>query len=164
MRFWSRVTALAFPPKRGSAGFAAWNRLTALNVWLYRRTRGRLGGRFDGAPVLLLHHVGRKTGQRRVNPLLYMPDGENMVIVASWGGAPHHPAWFLNLKANPETEVEVRGRRIPVRAEVASPEERKRLWPRLVDLYPGYANYQARTEREIPLVILRRLPPPSRDQ
>jgi deazaflavin-dependent oxidoreductase (nitroreductase family) len=113
-------------------------------------------GSFDGNPVLLLHHVGRRSGEERVTPLLYMPDGDDLVIVASMGGTPKHPAWFLNLRERPDTEAEVGRERRPVRARVAGPEERERLWPRLVDGYPAFATYQARTEREIPVVVLAR--------
>jgi deazaflavin-dependent oxidoreductase (nitroreductase family) len=111
-------------------------------------------GSFDGNPVLLLHHVGRRSGEQRVTPLLYLADGEDLVIVASMGGTPKHPAWFHNLTAGPATEVEVGSERRTVTARVAGAEERARLWPRLVEHYPAFARYQARTEREIPVVIL----------
>jgi len=106
--------------------------------------------------VLLLHHVGRRSGQRRVTPLLYLPDGDELVIVASMGGTPKNPAWFHNLEAAPDTEVEVGRERRPVRARVAGPQERAALWPRLVELYPSFATYQARAPREIPVVVLGR--------
>jgi deazaflavin-dependent oxidoreductase (nitroreductase family) len=105
--------------------------------------------------MLLLDHVGAKSGQRRTSPLLYFPDGENVVIVASKGGFPKHPAWFHNLKANPDTTAQIGTERRPVHARVATPEERKRLWPKAVETYGGYAAYQSRSRgREIPLVIL----------
>ena len=151
-----RLSSASRPPKPGSPAFKAWTAITALNTWLYRASGGRISGSFDRAPVLLLHHVGRKSGERRVAPLLYLPDGEDLVIVASYGGAPKHPAWFHNLRATPSTEVEVGRERRPVTAQVATGEERARLWPALVELYPAYAHYQDRTEREIPLVVLRR--------
>jgi F420H(2)-dependent quinone reductase len=153
---YGRISSLSKPPKPGSPGFKAFQALTALNTVLYRATGGRLGGSFDKAPALLLHHTGAKSGQARVAPLLYLPDGDDLVVVASYGGAPRNPAWFHNLKANPDTTVEVGRERIGVRAHVASADERTRLWPMLVELYPAYATYQARTEREIPLVVLRR--------
>jgi deazaflavin-dependent oxidoreductase (nitroreductase family) len=103
---------------------------------------------------LLLDHVGAKTGKRRTTPLTYLRDGETLVIVASKGGHPRNPAWFHNLRANPDTTVQVGSQRRPVRARVATPAERTRLWPRVVGLYGGYQDYQERTDREIPLVIL----------
>ena len=110
-----------------------------------------------GGPILLLHHLGAKSGKHRISPLLYLPDGERMVIVASKGGYTKHPGWFHNLKANPDTTVEVpREGKVAVRAREASAVEREELWPRVVDLYKGYATYQRSTSREIPLVILDR--------
>ena len=105
--------------------------------------------------MLLLDHVGAKSGTRRTAPLLYFPDGEDLVIVASKGGYPKHPAWYHNLMANPDTEVQVGAERRKVHARVATSEERERLWPRAVKSYHGYADYQERSKgREIPLVIL----------
>lgn len=133
-------------------------RVMGLHTVLYRATGGRIGHHLPGlrAPMLLLDHVGAKSGKKRTSPLLYMTDGDNLVIVASKGGYPKHPAWFHNLKANPDTTVQVGGERREVRARVANPEERKRLWPKAVKVYDGYEQYQARTGREIPLVILER--------
>lgn len=122
---------------------------------VYRATRGAVGHRFPGAPpMLLLDHVGAKSGTRRTTPLVYVRDGEDLVLVASKGGHPRHPGWFHNLRANPDTTVQVGSRRRAVRARVADPQERARLWPRAVQTYGGYRDYQQRTEREIPLVIL----------
>ena len=104
--------------------------------------------------MLLLDHVGARTRRRRTTPLVYLEDGRDLVIVASKGGHPRHPAWLHNLRANPETTVQVGAERRRVRARVATPEERARLWPRVVKVWPGYRTYQERTEREIPLVIL----------
>jgi len=107
--------------------------------------------------MLLLDHVGAKSGTKRTAPLLYVPDGDDVFIVASKGGFPKHPAWYHNLMANPDTEVQIRGERRPVHARVATPEERERLWPMAVKSYRGYADYQARSKgREIPLVVLER--------
>ena len=92
--------------------------------------------------MLLLDHVGARSGTRRTSPLLYFEDGEDLVVVASKGGFPRHPAWFHNLRANPETTVQVGGERREVRARVATPEERRRLWPKAVAAYSGYAEYQ----------------------
>jgi F420H(2)-dependent quinone reductase len=130
-------------------------RLTGGHVLMYRVSHGLIGHRVPGMPpVLLLDHVGAKSGRLRTGPLLYMRDGENVVIVASKGGNPRNPAWFHNLLANPDTTVQIGSARTAVHARVAKPQERKRLWPKVVKLYGGYADYQRRTEREIPLVIL----------
>jgi F420H(2)-dependent quinone reductase len=150
----SALTSLAQPPPPGSRRFAVWNRFTGLNNAIYRASGGRLMGSFDGNPVLLLHHVGRKSGEARVSPLLFLEDGEDLAIVGSMGGSPRDPAWVHNLRAAPDTEVELRGERRAVRARVADADERKRLWPLLVESYPGFGTYQGRTEREIPVVIL----------
>jgi deazaflavin-dependent oxidoreductase (nitroreductase family) len=132
-----------------------FNELTRVHTIAYRLTGGIVGSRVPGGPpMLLLDHVGAKSGKKRTTPLVYLQDGANMVIVASKGGSPRHPAWFHNLRAHREAKVQVRSRRIPVSARVASAEERSRLWPRVVDLYRGYEHYQRRTGREIPLVIL----------
>jgi deazaflavin-dependent oxidoreductase (nitroreductase family) len=150
----SVLTGLGAPPRPGSLGFAAWKRLTSLNNAVYRLSGGRLLGSFDGNPVLLLHHVGRRSGEERVTPLLYLEDGDDLVIVASMGGTPKHPAWFHNVTARADTEVEVGSERRLVSARVADPEERARLWPRLVERYPAFGTYQSRAEREIPVVVL----------
>jgi deazaflavin-dependent oxidoreductase (nitroreductase family) len=136
-------------------GWRLVNELTRGHTLAYRVTRGIVGHRIPGVPpMLLLDHVGAKSGKRRTSPLAYLEDGENVVIVASKGGSPRHPAWFHNLRANPETTVQVGSRRIAVRARVATAQERSRLWPKVVALYRGYEAYQRRTGREIPLVIL----------
>ena len=127
---------------------------TRLHASLFRATGGRVGGRIADSPVLLLNVVGRKTGRQRTIPLLYLRDGDRYVTVASNGGTRDHPLWWLNLKANPEATVEVDGREVRVRAEEAGPEEKVRLWPRLVEMYPGYESYQRTTDREIPVVVL----------
>jgi F420H(2)-dependent quinone reductase len=130
-------------------------RLFDAHTLIYRVTGGLIGHRAPGVPpMLLLDHVGAKSGKRRTTPLAYLPDGDRVVIVASKGGHPRHPAWYHNLRANPRTTVQVGRRKLDVDARVATQEERKRLWPRVVDLYGGYAGYQRRTDREIPLVIL----------
>jgi deazaflavin-dependent oxidoreductase (nitroreductase family) len=153
---YGRITSASRPPRPGSAGFKAWTLATRLNTLAYRVSGGRLGGSFDRAPVLLLHHVGRRSGEPRVAPLIYLPDGEDLVIVASYGGAPKHPAWFHNLTAAPETTVEVGRERRAVVAHVATAAERDRLWPAVLELYPAYGDYQERTGgREIPLVVLK---------
>jgi deazaflavin-dependent oxidoreductase (nitroreductase family) len=131
------------------------NRLMDGHRIAYRATGGLLGHRLPGAPpFLLLDHVGAKSGRRRTAALVYFRDGDDVVIVASKGGHPRHPGWFHNLRAHPETTIQIGSRRIPVRARVATPAQRQRLWPKAVATYGGYRDYQERTEREIPLVIL----------
>jgi deazaflavin-dependent oxidoreductase (nitroreductase family) len=128
-----------------------------LHTALYRASGGRLGHTIPGVPgkMLLLDHVGAKSGTKRTSPLLYFPDGDDVVIVASKGGFPKHPAWYHNLVANPDTAVQIGSERRKVHARVANAEEREHLWPRAVKAYRGYADYQRRSKgREIPLVIL----------
>lgn len=130
-------------------------RIYPLHGWLYRVTGGRIGHRSPLGPVLLLTANGRKSGLPRISPLLYFADGDDYVVVASNGGRPQMPAWFHNVRANPEVEVQAGRRRFRAKAEVASPEERARLWPRLTEFYKGWAHYQTLTDREIPVVLLR---------
>jgi len=134
----------------------ALQRGAGLHVRLYRATGGRIGWKVPGVRgrMLLLEHVGARTGRRRTTPLLYVEDGESLVVVASKGSFPRHPAWLHNLRANPETTVQVGRERRPVRARVAAPDEHDRLWAKAVAAWPGYEQYAARTEREIPLVVL----------
>jgi F420H(2)-dependent quinone reductase len=122
---------------------------------VYRATGGKLFGRMGKSPILLLNTVGRKTGRKRTTPLLYVMDGEDFVIIASKGGAVTHPAWYLNLRANPDATVEIGDREVQVEAGVADPEEKARLWEKMVEMYPTYDDYQRKTEREIPLLVLR---------
>jgi F420H(2)-dependent quinone reductase len=132
-------------------------RLMGGHTRIYRATGGRIGHTIPGVgPHLLLEHVGAKSGKRRVTPLLYTKDGDDLVIVASKGGHPKHPAWYHNLKANPDVEIQVGTERRKVHAHVADDEERKELWPKVVAQYGGYAGYQKRTDRKIPLVVLER--------
>jgi deazaflavin-dependent oxidoreductase (nitroreductase family) len=124
---------------------------------IYRLSNGLIGHRVPGQPpVLLLDHVGAKSGKKRTSPLVYIEVGDDVMIVASKGGNPKHPAWFHNLKANPDTTVQIGSEKRPVRARVATAEERKRLWPKAVEVYSGYDGYQKRTDRQIPLVLLER--------
>ena len=130
-------------------------RVMGAHTLAYRATGGLIGHRVPGAPRMLqLEHVGAKSGRRRTSPLVYFRDGENLVLIASKGGFAKHPAWFHNLRANPDTRVQVGHRRPLVHARVATPAERERLWPRAVETYKGYAGYAKRTDREIPVVIL----------
>src|SRR5262249_52131103 len=123
--------------------------------WLYEVSDGRIGANLGGRPMLLLRTVGRRSGQPRTAALLYVRDGHSYVVVASKGGAPQNPGWFHNLLAHPDVEVQVGRERIPVRARVASAEERPRLWARADEVNQGqYDIYQSRTSRPIPVIVL----------
>jgi F420H(2)-dependent quinone reductase len=145
--------------RRYNPAIAKLQKLAAdFHVFLLRATKGRFGGRMFESPVLVLLTTGRRSGKRRETPLLYLEDGGNAVVIASNGGTASHPAWFLNLVANPEAEVRLAdGRTERVRAEEMRGEERRRLWTRAVEMYPSYADYQDKTDREIPVVLLRRI-------
>ena len=130
--------------------------LSALHRGVYMATGGRAGKRIAGMPVLMLTTVGRKSGKRRTVPLTYFEDGDAIVLVASYGGRPHNPAWFENLVAAGEGEVVIGRERRRLGARRATHDERSRLWPRIVAVYSGYAAYQAKTDREIPLALLER--------
>ncbi|MBC2642252.1 nitroreductase family deazaflavin-dependent oxidoreductase [Rhodococcus wratislaviensis] len=134
--------------------------MSKINVVLYRRTGGRLGSTWRvgsafprGLPVCLLTTTGRKSGEPRISPLLFLEDGDRIILVASQGGLPKHPMWYLNLRANPDVTVQVKSRVRPMTAHVADPGERADLWPRLVDMYADFDNYQAWTDRTIPVVV-----------
>jgi deazaflavin-dependent oxidoreductase (nitroreductase family) len=128
---------------------------SALNAWIYRVSGGRWLGRIpSGAPIFLLITRGRKSGQQRSVPLLYLADGEDFVVVASQGGAPQNPGWYFNLVAEPVAEAQVGNRRFAVMARTVDATERAALWPRLLALYPQYDAYQRRTTRPIPVVRL----------
>lgn len=122
----------------------------------FRANGGKVGGMFEGAPMLLLTTTGAKSGQPRVSPLVYSTDGDRMVIMASKGGAPTNPDWFHNLRANPEVTLEVGTETFPARASVPDGEERQRLWDQMVAQMPGFGDYQRNTTREIPVVVLER--------
>jgi len=125
-----------------------------LNIPLYRISGGRLMGKVNQAPVLLLTTTGRKSGQKRTAPVVYLTDGENLVVIGSNAGHSRTPAWSLNLKANPEAEVEVGRERHAVHARVAEGEERADLWRRHNEQYSGFDEYEARTDRNIALFVL----------
>lgn len=130
-------------------------RLTGrLNVPLYRLSGGRVGGRVAKAPVLLLTTTGRRSGLPRTAPVVYLADGENLVVIGSNAGHSRTPAWSLNLKANPEAEVELGRERRRVRARVAGGEERAELWRKHNEQYSGFDEYEARTDRDIALFVL----------
>ena len=123
---------------------------------VYRMSGGRLFAKLGRAPMLLLTATGRKSGKPRTTPLLYVEDGDGFAVVASFGGAPEHPSWYRNLEKNPKVTLQIENRVIPVTASTATPEEKKRLWPRLTAIYPDYDNYQKETTRDIPVVLLRK--------
>ncbi|HUJ55155.1 MAG TPA: nitroreductase family deazaflavin-dependent oxidoreductase [Gaiellaceae bacterium] len=128
------------------------------HVRRYRETDGEVGHVWrEGSTILLLTTTGRRTGNETTSPLIYGLDGGTPVIVASKGGAPEHPGWFRNLAKNPEVGVQIEGDRFRARARVAEGEERERLWKLMVGIWPHYDEYAARTDREIPVVVLERL-------
>ncbi len=139
-------------------GLYLGRRSTKLHVALYRRSGGRIGGHIPGWPearILLLDHTGARSGAKRTSPLMYQEDGDAIVVMASKAGQPTHPAWFHNLKANPETAIQIDSEVREVRARVATAAERERLWAKFVALYPGSEAYQRNAKgREIPIVIL----------
>ena len=123
----------------------------------FRQNEGRVGGPFEGRPLLLLHHTGAKTGIERVNPLAYQQVGEAWAVFGSKGGAPTNPDWYHNLIANPQARVEVGTETFDVVARVAEGEERQRIWEEQKRLMPGFADYETRTARRIPVVVLERV-------
>jgi deazaflavin-dependent oxidoreductase (nitroreductase family) len=129
--------------------------LSRAHLGVQRLSGGRLGGRVAGMPVLLLTTTGRRSGRRRTTPLTFFRSGPELVVVASNGGADRAPDWSLNLQHEPAAEVRIGARRIAVQAREASDEERERLWPTITGTYAGYARYERRTSRAIPLFILR---------
>ena len=134
--------------------YRAWHRFTQVHVHAYRASRGRIGHTFKGAPVALVDHVGRKSGKRYTSPLIYGTDGDDVIIVASFGGARKDPVWWPNLKAHPRTTVQIGGERREVVARQATTEEKQRLWPKMVSIYAPYEDYQRKTDRDIPVVLL----------
>ncbi|MEY8014086.1 nitroreductase family deazaflavin-dependent oxidoreductase [Mycobacterium servetii] len=123
------------------------------NAWIYRRSNGKLGGTFGNAPVALLTTTGRKTGEPRVSPLLYLREGDRVVLVASKGGSDKHPLWYLNLKANPKVSVQIKDEVLQLQARDATEEERAEYWPKLDAMYPSFGDYRSWTDRVIPVVI-----------
>jgi deazaflavin-dependent oxidoreductase (nitroreductase family) len=139
-------------------GFYLGRRATKIHVRLYRRSGGRVGGHVPGWPgarIALVDHTGAKSGIRRTSPVMYHELGDAIAVAASKAGQPTHPAWFHNLKANPDTTLQIGSRVREVRARVANDEERDRLWPEFVAFYPGYDFFQRNAKgRQIPIVIL----------
>ena len=147
----------------GSLGFPSMNpvvervasKLLGVHQWLYGVTDGRIGRSIGGRPMLLLHTVGRKTGNPRTSALLYVPHGASYAVIASKGGNPLHPGWYHNLVAQPDVDIRVGRTRVPVRARIAEGEERSTLWARADEINDGgYERYQSRTDRKIPVVVL----------
>ena len=129
----------------------------AEHVKRYRETGGEVGHIWkEGSTILLLTTTGRKSGEPRTTPLIYAQDGDNYVIVASNGGAPEHPGWYENLSRNPDVELQVLDEVFPARAHTAEGEERDRVWAKANEIWPHYAEYQEKTAREIPVVVLER--------
>ena len=126
------------------------------HVRVYRETNGERGYHWRGTTILLLTTKGRKSGQERTTPLIHRTDGDRWVVVASKGGAPEHPGWYQNLEADPEVTIQVKGERIPVRASDAEGSERERLWKLMTEVWPAYDEYQQKTDRQIPVVVLAR--------
>src|ERR1022692_435347 len=157
MPVFGRLTAASseFANKRG---IYLGRRSTKIHVALYQRSGGKLGGHVPGWPgarIVLVDHTGAKNGVRRTSPLMYQKDGKAIAVAASQAGQPKHPAWFYNLKANPETTIQIGSTVRKVRARVATGEEHDRLWPQFVAFYPGYEFFQRNANgRKIPIVIL----------
>lgn len=126
------------------------------HVKRYQETDGAEGHDWNGTVTLLLTTVGRKSGQERTTPLIYQENGDDYVVVASKGGAPEHPLWYLNLEANPQVKVQVKGDRFTARARTATAEERPGLWKKMAATWPDYDEYTRKTDREIPVVVLER--------
>jgi deazaflavin-dependent oxidoreductase (nitroreductase family) len=126
------------------------------HVRVYRETGGDRGYEWRGTTILLLSTRGRRSGEPRMLPLIHRTDGDRWIVVASKGGAPKHPLWFENLQAEPEATIQVRAEEIPVRASVAEGEERERLWRLMTEVWPAYDEYQQKTSRQIPVVVLTR--------
>ncbi|HET9223753.1 MAG TPA: nitroreductase family deazaflavin-dependent oxidoreductase [Roseiflexaceae bacterium] len=129
----------------------------SIYIFLYRLTNGAIGGRMAGLQVLLLTTTGRKTGQSRTSPLGYFKADNNFVVIASNGGSDRNPAWFYNLKNNPQVTIQIGKTHLAAKAEVADAGKRAELWADLVKMAPAYEHYEARTKREIPIVVLQPL-------
>jgi deazaflavin-dependent oxidoreductase (nitroreductase family) len=128
----------------------------AQNIAEFRKNHGKVGGFFEGAPLLLLHTIGRRSGKPHINPVMYLKDGERFLVFASKGGADKHPDWYFNLKAHPDIQIEVGDDTIDVHAKEITGSERDTLYNRQAALYPRFADYQRKTKRIIPVVALAR--------
>jgi deazaflavin-dependent oxidoreductase (nitroreductase family) len=128
-------------------------RFARAHIWVYRRTNGRLGATLLWFPAALITTTGRKSGQQRTTPTLYLRDGDRVVLPASFGGRDSHPGWYHNLKADPKVHIQIGGEHLDLVARDATQEERQHYWPRLTEMYPPYRNYRDATDRVIPLLI-----------
>jgi deazaflavin-dependent oxidoreductase (nitroreductase family) len=137
-----------------ASGPSGWNQKI---IEEFRANAGKVGGYFQGAPMILIHHIGARSGTERVNPLTYLPDGDDMIIAATKSGAPTNPDWYHNLKAHPRITVEVGTATFPVEATEVTGEERNQLWRRLVEMRPGFGGYETKTSRTFPMFRLTRL-------
>jgi deazaflavin-dependent oxidoreductase (nitroreductase family) len=151
---WDGRPLQAKPTPEGSAMSTSPSDFNAKIIVEFRANEGRVGGTFEGLPLLLLHHTGAKSGEQRINPLAYRRDGERYVIFASKGGAPTHPAWYHNLKAHPHVTIEVGDQTIPVTATEATGEERERLFRAQAQRVPQFGEYERKTDRVIPVILL----------
>jgi len=144
----SSPTDLGSPPP-------AWllRAYTRVNVWVYRLSKGKLMNHLEGRPICLITMTGAKSGKKRTVPLMYVPDGDRILLVASQGGMPKHPVWYFNLIANPKIIVEQGGVRRELIARVANTDEKSAVWPTCIKFYPDYDIYQLRTNRDIPVFI-----------
>ena len=151
---WGRFTSAMPTPKPDGPLFFLTKVSTKLHVAIFKGTKGRVMGKFDDAPLLVLHHRGAKTGQPRETPIIYLEDGENLVVVASMGGQEKNPSWVHNLTAHPDVEVQIGSERRPVHARRATQAEADALWPRLTAMWPAWDTYKTRTDREFPVFFL----------
>src|SRR3954451_16144140 len=142
-----------YSPAQERRGRRFFRMQSKINIWLYRKTNGKIGSQIGAAPICLFTTTGRRTGLARTTPLIYLTDGDRVVVVASKRGMSTHPEWYLNIVANPKVTVEIDGDARAMNAVTASAEERAALWPRLVEVYKNFDAYQARTTREIPVVV-----------
>lgn len=134
-----------------SISLGDWN---ARTIEEFRKNHGKVGGRFEGAPLLIIHSTGAKSGKSQVNPVMYLKDGDRYLVFCSKGGAPTNPDWYHNLKAHPDVQIEVGDETIDVHAEEIKGPERDRLYAKQASLYPSFAEYQRKTERIIPVMAL----------
>jgi deazaflavin-dependent oxidoreductase (nitroreductase family) len=143
-------------PDHGQPGYVQpdYSLLGEEHVQRYQETDGEVGYLWNGAPILLLTVTGRRSGRPHTTPLIFGTDGDDHLVVASMGGAPMHPQWYRNLDATPRAEIQVKERHIPVVARTASADEKPRLWQVMRGIWPNYDAYQARTDRDIPVVVL----------